>query len=145
MSNKFASWGLPAWVKCMLKKACESYWTVVKHQPAVHPGVIKTHSLLGYMKRSIARRSRKVIISLYLVLIRLHLEFCIQFQAPVTRNKLEQVQRTSLRWPGTGVLWGEAEGGSLDELGEGDPAAVPSTYMRAMEKIDALYWGKNKR
>lgn len=140
MSNKFASWGLPAWVECMLKKACESYWTIVKHQPAVHPGMIKTHSLLGYMKRSIARRSRNVIISLYLVLIRLHLEFRIQFQALVTRNKLEQVQRTSLRWPGTGVLWGEAEGGRLVEFGEGMASRGPNSSPQYLHES----YGENR-
>ena len=58
------------------------------------------NAVLGCIKRSIASKSHKIVVPLYLVLVRPHPDYCIQFWAPHLKkdaDKLERVQRRATR------------------------------------------------
>ena len=63
----------------------------------------KANRILGCMKKSVATRSREVILTLCSALMRHHMEYCIQMWSPQYRRDrdidlLEHVQRRAKGW-----------------------------------------------
>jgi len=61
------------------------------------PTVQKTNLILGCIERRVASRSREVIPLLYSVLVRPHLETCIQLWSPQHRRDVDLLERVQRR------------------------------------------------
>ena len=57
----------------------------------------KANCILGYIKRSLASRAREVILPLYSVLVRSHLEYCIQVGSSQYRRDVDLLERVQRR------------------------------------------------
>ena len=57
----------------------------------------KANHILGCIKRSMASRSKDVILALYSTLVRPHLEYCIQLRSPQHRKDMDVLERVQRR------------------------------------------------
>ena len=61
--------------------------------------VKKVYGMLAFIGRGVDYRSWKIMLQLYKTLVRLHLEYCVQFWLPHYQKDVDALERVQKRFP----------------------------------------------